>query len=290
MNERWVVYKTYYFYSVLSVCVLSLIAHTIALYAIKLSKRKTHQNIMLASLSTIELIASVHRTVYEVATLKEKGVMINHGKTLYKVLHYIHKIIVYVLIITMTVLTADRLVMAISPLKYKSRVTRQRVVVAIAMCWCIGVTSGVASAFHIEIDKYLTIFAYLIAAVYFILIPVTYCFIAFKIRQSRRNFGNAQEGRIKFRKEFLIPTILIATYIFLFVGPVMIINFFPWQMIANNSARFVAHAICQILPMIGTLADALTYVVLSSHYKKPLVNRTKEYYRNAVNFATSTSS
>ena len=228
MNETWVVYKPYYFYPILTMSVLSLMAHTIALYAIHLSKRKTNQNIILASFSAAMVIHSGHRVWYEFATRKQEG-MIRDNESLYKygTLHFIYTVLVNVLLNTMTVLTADRLAMVVSPLKYKSRVTRRRVIIAIAICWCAGVAFGAISRFHGNIDKYRLTVTMFIAGFYLILVSVTYSFIVFKIRESRRIFVNVQEERIKFRKEFLIPMILIATYIFLYSAPLFFINVYP---------------------------------------------------------------
>ena len=286
-------YHPYYFYSALTVCLLSITAHTVALYAIHLSTKKTNQNLILASLSTVEIIASLHRIFFEVE-IKEGLIEDSHAKRQKQkdnivglMLDFIHYLIIYVMILIMFVLTADRLVMALSPLKYKIRVSRRRVVVAIVVCWCFGITSGVAtSLIPADMKIYVDVFGWFFAAFYLLLVPVTYVIIVHKIRQSRRAFAHAQqpqEGSIKFGKEFLIPTVLIITYIFLFVGPMLMQHFFPWDVLGRNSlTKFVIHSISLLLPLFGTLGDALTYVLLSPHYKQPLKDRLKKLYESTV--------
>ena len=291
------VYKSYYFYLVLTVCLLSITAHMVALYAIHLSTKKTNQNLILASLSTAEIITSVHRILFEVE-INEGLIGESHAKRQKQkdnmvglVLECIHNLIIYLLILIMYVLTVDRLVMAMSPLKYKIRVSRRRVTVAIVFCWCFGITVAVAATFvPAEMKKYVDNFGWFLAASYLLLVPVTYVVIIHKIRQSRRAFVHARqprEGSIKFGKEFLIPTVLISTYIFLFAGPMLMQHFRIWHVLGRNSLeKFVIHSISLILPLIGTLADALTYVLLSSHYKQPLKDRLKEFYQSTVRLIT----
>ena len=279
-------YQPYYYYSMLTVCALSLTAHTVALYTIHISKRKTNQNIILASLSAVEIIASMLSVVREVTQHLE----VVMSRTLCAVYGCIDNVIYCLFLLTMYVLTTDRLVMALSPLKYKMRVTRRRVFISIVACWSSGVSYGVALYVVPDgppdnIHEHMEMLVWLTAAGYLLLVMLTYAVIVYKIRQSRKAFANAQYPqvvRIRFGKEFLIPTIVIVTYIFLFVGPTWMIYLFPWDMITSYLAFFFIYRISLILPMVGTLVDALTYVLLSSHYKQPFLDRINECYKNLV--------
>ena len=111
-----------YYYAALAIAVLSVICHAIGLYSIKTYKKKTNQNIILCSLSALEILTSVYRITFEVVLNKMHQVqqVNNHSGLLDPVLRSclfsFYYVTGYGLIFTMVVLTLDRAVCVVDPL------------------------------------------------------------------------------------------------------------------------------------------------------------------------------
>ena len=281
------VYRLVYYYSVLAISNISIMLHCIALYAIYLSTKKSNQNIILTSLSMGEIVASIHRVLFEVGKQK-KFFITRHAAEI--TLHCVHVASIYILVFICYVLILDRLVMVISPLKYNLRMSRTKVTAMAITCWFAGTLLGVlTNLLPLNIKNIIDAVGWFIGINQLLLVCITYVIIILKVRGSRNLYGDRNnEGQLKFRKEFLIPTIVISTNILFFTCPLAVQAFFPWKMLDKNpTGKYIVSALVQFLPHVGVVTDALTYVLLSPHYRRNLTRVMNKFYKNIVEIVTS---
>ena len=131
-----------FFYVIIIVTFIAIIFHCIGLLAIHLHTKKVNQNIILASLSIAEIIASIQRIIFDIFV--ETKIVRENG---YSMLLLAERVIYYIghyqVLSMMFILTADRLVCVLDPLKYKSRMTRKKTKITMSASWVITVLMGV---------------------------------------------------------------------------------------------------------------------------------------------------
>ena len=94
---------------------------------------------------------------------------------------------------------------------------------------------------------------------YLIFVIVSYSIIVYKLHESRKKFKRKEtDDRVRFRKEYLIPTLIIMSFLVLYGIPSIIYTY-------TKSA--LVYKICMIVQHIGLLTDALIYVFLSKQYR-----------------------
>ena len=81
---------------------------------------------------------------------------------------------------------------------------------------------------------------------------------------------------VKLKKEFMVPAVLLSTYIIFYVIPCFIINFHPWPRKGKDDKELrlasIGYCICLAIPQVGAIADAFTCIFLAKHYRDTLVN------------------
>ena len=132
-----------FFYVIIIVTFIAIIFHCVGLLAIHLlHTKKVNQNIILASLSIAEIIASIQRIIFDIFV--ETKIVRENG---YSMLLLAERVIYYIghyqVLSMMFILTADRLVCVLDPLKYKSRMTRKKTKITMSASWVITVLMGV---------------------------------------------------------------------------------------------------------------------------------------------------
>ena len=134
---------------------------------------------------------------------------------------------IFNLFFTMYILTADRLVCILTPLKHRIYFPRRRMKIVIMISWIVSFLLGMLQYYLREIPV-IQHMAIGIGALFIILVIITYSIIIHKLQQSRRRFRSSRTTHprqvIKFRKEFLLPTMIIFNFIILFYVTLVLIT------------------------------------------------------------------
>ena len=278
---------TTYFSIVITISSLSIICHIVGLVCIHLYKKKTNQNIVLTFLSCCDIGQPVYTILSE--CLLEPAIK---GKldpqTVVVASESFWLVTVYALLFAYFILTLDRMICAQNPLKYKIRMSRCKlqvmVVASLISSIVIGLVIGTAKE---SIRIWMNAVGLVVAVAVAILSIKTYYMIIVAIKNSRESFPRTRAQNSKLlKKEFLVPTILISTYIGLYIIPYLVLNFYPWAEKDELKRRLVSTKYCVIwiFPTIGNLADAITYIFLVKHYRDTLVNI---FRRSTYNMSTT---
>lgn len=176
----------------------------------------------------------------------------------------------------MLVLTADRLICVTNPLKYKMRMTRGRLKTILATSWivslCLGVTRGVTK--NQNARKYITVSLYVIGILYVVFAVFTYSYIVIALRTSRQRFRCVQCSIV--RKDYLLPGLIISSFVLLGYIPYMFIHF-SYHQLNRTGHQFeppkesLGYNICDLLPTCLCLVDALLYIFVSNRYRRTIM-------------------
>ena len=282
-----------YFFIVLSASGFSIICHSVGLFSIYLHKKKTNQNMILTFLCLADTTSSIHRILSEcflVATMAHKV----DPQIVVPVLRGLFYTKIYVMILAYFILTLDRLVCCINPLMYKVRMTRRRIqamfVFSLVFSITVGVTTGIINSFRIR--QWINLIGFVLGGIGVITAIVTYYKIIKKLRWSRKQYQQSLSNPGAWlKKEFMIPTVLIAMYITLYIIPSLIINFYPWPWKGEDEFKLrlvsTGYCVCLVIPEIGAIADAFTFTLLAKHYRKSIMNlfRKTRYVSNTHRMA-----
>lgn len=218
--------------------------------------KRTNQNIILLSLSTAELLILLCK-------------LIVHFHPEQVILTTLASLRIEVVLI-MFILTLDRLICVIDPSKHQSRLTEGKVKTLVFVTWIISTaTLGlqiISTSFFLKVA---TLFLGGISGIYLLFVICTYIAIVIKIKQSREQFGESRDEQSKtFKKQFLIPTIIICVFVFLYMVPGFILAYIL-QYSNENSAWNVTlyKEICLFLQGLGLIMDPIVYVLPTKQYR-----------------------
>ena len=270
-----------YYYTVIAVSVISLFLHAIGFYAICSQKKKTNQKITLISLSTVATIISLYRITFELLLYNSHDTL--HNSPWFRcVFLSVFYITVYAGLFTMALLAIDRFVCAWNPLLYAVRMSTERTTVLLLVFWifslCIGVVTGVAP---IKMRGALNMFGGVLACIYLLMTTFTYIVIFRQLKKSRQQFHQQHttshstipiSRSVTFRKEFLVPSILISTFILSYIVPLVItlvlqVEGGEWE----RRQQSVVYCLCMFVPHIGVAMDAVTYIFFVKQYRNNIV-------------------
>lgn len=194
----------------------AIIFHVIGFIALYYYKKRTNQNIIMFFLSVVEIGLAITGLLL---------VQNFHMKFLSPFPHLvvltIHEILVFELIFSMYILTMDRMICAIDPLKYKSRMTKINLIIYFAVSWLISlVLILLRNAFSISYQKALVLLAIIICAVYIALAFTTYLLIVITVKKSRNRVSSESTPRTKsIKKQYMIPMLIISTFLTFYLIP-----------------------------------------------------------------------
>ena len=192
----------------------------------------------------------------------------------------------YATCLIMYVLTLDRMVCASTPLKYRARMTRKRTMVLLLFAWIIALALGCGtSALSFHQRTWANLFGLALGGIYIIFAVATYSLIFIRIRSAKKQFGGSQpstQTALKSSKEFLVPTILISSYLLLYVVPFVVNNFSfvdasgdNWRdlgdIISKKRSESLSYCVVTALPYLGVAVDGITYIFLTKHYRENIV-------------------
>ena len=258
--------------------------HSLGIYAIIACKKKSNQVLILFNLSLVEIMIIMYMVANDIIRLGRyknndvmttslmESMMMNRFPAVYQEINFfIYLSIGVEMIFVMVVLTMDRLIFVLNPLRYKAQFTRSTLRKILIASWIISFIFGALYA-AFKAFAILCIFG-TIAIGYVVLAAVTYTIIYFKSRNSNLQFqANRSKGshktphESKFRKDYMIPGLIILTYILCYILPFALTR--AWIRITELTVeKCILHECLAIVLDIGFLSDALVYVMLTKHFR-----------------------
>ena len=233
---------------------IAILAHIIGLLSIHLYKKKTTQNIILASLSTTEITTCVFHIVKYWCTHKHSP--FSHF------VNFCKWTSVYEILFMMYILTIDRLVCVLYPLEFNSLITRRRIKTAVYVSCSASVLLGVLE--HCFQTRYLLI---CFGLLYGVLVFVTYTLLIVKVDHSRMLSDPDNAGlRGRRRKEMQVSGLIIFSFLLLCCVP-NLIHFFV-DSLSDGSKNLL-----ELVMMLGLIVDPFTYVFFVTHYRQAFVRK-----------------
>lgn len=278
---------------------IGLLLHTAGIYILTTSKRKTNQVLILISLSISEFLCMLFGTAIGIISIVRYEAFVDtfrfYARLVEKVqlqgvaVDFFHTAFTVEFLSMMVILTGDRLVFALSPMKYKANIHKSIMLKIIAGSWFVSVIIGGLGA--IPGIHTLTLFIrYMLIAlgvICFLLVCITYSFILYKIKISQRQFNTAGNERTLQVKSLIVPGLIISSFVLLYGIPYIVNVHF-----AGCREKPELTAYMDFLIVFGFLVDPIVYIFLTKDYrdklKKTLLPCLKEASRtNQANTATS---
>ena len=253
--------------SVGTLCI-SLVLNSFGIVAISLHHVKTNQNIILVLLSLDEIAIAICSIIHRVS---EK---FDVPRSYEPIIISIKYILGVQLMLAMFILTLDRWIMVLNPLKYRIRVSRRKVVVAIFISSIISIALGLVKLLIKEAENNLA--SNLITGVgfiYLIFAIIAYSHIIIKIKKSRERFGSNPTKRNKsnIKNDFMTPGLIVLTYIVLYGIPPFIIRFGGVNDIEQKSKTIMIN-VSKFIQTVGLCIDPILYVLLTKTYRERFAN------------------
>lgn len=236
-----------------------------------LNPKGTNQNAVLFYLSSTENIFILFTSIFEID--RRFWMLSRLGRDIIIGIHLTFSAIQFVLV--MYVLTFDRLIFVINPLKYKLRVTKTKIRISIFITCIISIP--IVTIYRIFDNFYFYTLALTIVGFGYLLVAMTtYMVVFYVLKKSNERFNAPSSTRDSMKKKFLVPRIIIFTFLLLYFIPLFIYGFSFKKRGINYSVHIRRHStrdsILETLVSLGLIADPLTYIFLSKHYRAIFFN------------------
>lgn len=174
----------------------AILLNATGLLAINLYKMKTNQNIIvmiLSLLSTLEILLSM----CDIVSLTR---LTNHG-----MFYLINTFVGYQFLICMYILTVDRLVCVIDPFKYRTVITRKKILLAFLVATAVTLTCAFITIF-VEYQYFIQFYIVFLCFCYLFIVLafITYAIIFSRLRNSDNLFRNNDEKKKTIKICFII--------------------------------------------------------------------------------------
>lgn len=233
-----------------------------------LNPKKTNQNVILFYLSLTEIIFALSASFWKVSE------WINILSSLaYDFMFCITLICGIQIFFMMHILTCDRLVCLINPFKYKLRVTKTKIHISFVVTSIISTSIVTVYKMH---DNYL-IYALSLCVIgfaYLLLAMATYTMLFYVLRKSKKQF-KAPSTRKSTKKRFVVPGIIILTFLSLYCLPYSIFNLWLKRRIDDHESYVTQYNIVMTIMYFGLVTDPLTYIFLTKHYRNVLAKLSR---------------
>ena len=255
---------------------LALFLNLLGIYLLSQVKSyRTHQKIILMSLSASEILMSISATAYYVMVLGNKETLWSFGWFFH--IFGTGTYLTYSLI--MITITLDRLAMSIFSLRYQAIVTSRRVIIVLISCWIIGPSCITILYFVDRIKKQIT---HVIIDLTFIAISTaTYSYIlhnlikrkrTFQVNQSKKSCHRSTDRKLSQQnsssKFYFTSGLIIFSYITLVAVPNLIKEF---KQLKEIKLLCREHAVLYLISLINFIVDPCIYIYL----QKPVQNVLK---------------
>ena len=241
---------------------ISMILNSLGIYLLSATRPLNSSKILLINLSDSEIfvammgvVFNILRAVLPIETMLKIGIIF---ATSYIAYYF-----------AMFMLTVDRLIGVVLPLKHRVIVTEQRLTLAIVTSWFIALLlqtcfSILSETFHLDsvLLKYIWI---ALDAVFIILCAITYGLIFIKVLKKKRLENNQQDGRGNSRL-FKITALIILSFLLLMLVPDIVLYF-------HSMTNKTAIECLNIVWSLGFVADPIIYIFLQDHLR--LLLKTK---------------
>ena len=246
-------------------CGIGLVLHALGIFAIVSHPTKTNQTLILFSLSVVEIIFIICKVIdivsgFSVPISELCGVGASCE-----------------LLLLMHILTADRLGSVINPFRYKLYLSRSRLKKVIFVSWVFSLIYGVVNGVVVRIELAMNCVLIAIGILYIILVIITYSVIIYKMRRSRIQFNTTtttnqsqQQQRIMIKKEFLVPTLIIVSFLVFYAFPYLLVVF-VYSVDDSLQTRYITIHSLNIFFMFGHIFDPLVYIFLTKNYRDIIV-------------------
>jgi hypothetical protein len=253
---------------------IAILLHCIGLFAIYLYQKKTNQNLILSFLSFAEILIALCGIAFNIDA--ETSIIWKHPE-LFDACVTIPNISIYELVLMMYILTVDRMICVVNPLKYKLRMTRTKIKILILISWIISITLGVLrETIPYPGKKWINVIFTGIGVLYIIVVIVTYSIVIIRVKRSRELFRTTNVNQeIKFKKEFLVPGLIILTLILFYAIPYPIYQLTPFnpRTLKEWQTQYIRDRVCEILQVFGLVIDPIIYVFLTKHYRDIIMKK-----------------
>lgn len=263
--------------------IFGFILNLIGLYAIKLYRKKTNQNIILGFISFVEISNCGCALILLITEIIKQFII---PDIVWKICWIFCWAAGVLWVESMYILSTDRLVCVLNPLKYKVIMTHKLIKLQFLVASTIAAILGTI-VFIINIDqrRYFVYFSFLLNIVYIVFAFATYIIAVFAIRRSKQLFGKSDRKRKKvIKKLFFVPMVMMTTFIICFAVPLVMIY---RQMI--TSRYDYALRLYRLATSIGCVIDPIIYVLLSKHYRKALLAKVNVFLFFSVEDSHSSS-
>lgn len=237
-------------------------SQSIGIYAIISYGKWTNQSLTVLCLSLTELLVMLVEMVLE-TNVKYKALL---PEKLVKFCWIMELALIYYALYVICILTIDRLVCAINPLKYKSRMTSSKVKKMLFTSFPISIASGVLARVlpYEKVGKWVDLYLVVFCASYALFAIVTYIYIIIVMTKSRAEVGatHRQSNRLD-RRQFMVPALIIFTFFIFYLIP------FPIRLMKVESAKWqlVKDQTCKLMAQVGIVVDPMIFVLLTPHYR-----------------------
>lgn len=241
---------------------IGLVCHGIGIYAIIMYKRKSNQKIILLNLCVSEVVMIICGIILN--TYENYSDIV--PESFYKIFFCIRMVTMLSGLFIMYILTFDRLICAINPLKYKLRITRTKLMIMFLISFLISVVLGVLSRVVLEyetIGRYVEQVMYIMVGLYIVFAILSYSIIITIIRKSKVSFElSTQSGHQDNVKRYLVTGLIILSFVLCYVTSSLLRNIpiFRHDIVAVNISKFLVR--------IGCFVDPVIFVLLTPHYRK----------------------
>ena len=227
---------------------LSLILGIFGLVKLLKSKKKKPSNMMLAHLTMCNMLCVI---VYiGVVTLTIVGITFENQRSEW-VLTAIFFALYIPNVMSLVIITLDRILAINLVLRYRLVVTNKRLFAVLVCVWILSAVYGV-SCWFLKSDTYLIVL-FIFSLVVVIFFVCSYIYIIVKVKVARKELATSGQRNRQSRLNYWVPFTIILTY-FLFVvatdlSVVYLNNITIWHIIVWS---------------LNTIADTLTYVIGSA--------------------------
>lgn len=257
-------------------CCIAISLHSLGLFVLFQYRKRTNQNIILIFISIAEILTTICIIIKDIPNLQQDVPLwfnIGQSASVCGLCEFLFM---------MFILTIDRLICVVNPLKYHIRMSKTILKYLVILSWCLSLAVSLIYGLIPLHKKCIQISASGFVAVYIILVICTYVKIFKSVKHSRRsyrrkNLNSRSEVRTihRMKKEYLVPILIIATYIGLYAIPYPIFRLLPMdaKTLEEEKANVLRSRICELILWSGFIVDPIVYIFLTKHYRKIILQK-----------------
>ena len=272
--------------AVLAIASPTAILHLVGLFVLfRIKVPQFNQIKIMINLAFTELIFCLNVIVYftVVKIVDKDWHTLRHMKTLHLI---VNNSCVVANRLVMLYLVGDRFLDINLHMKYPIYFTKKRVMTVLFCCWVVGGSFGLIQGTLVALQHYSNRDSYVISNSISLTLDsaiavsaiATYVYFYSKVgemnrRDNARRKGNQKRINIKHSFKFLVPFIMIVTYIIFNVSATVI-----WQVTSlhgesNKKLTDILFQVAWIVELVGFLCDAILYVLLQRNVRTTLISK-----------------